>query len=432
VLRGVGLDFGTTNSAVAVVRQNGAVELARFAVNGQRGETFRSVLYFSPEESLRDGRPRVLTGHRAIDAYLADTTHGRLIQSIKSYLASPRFKRTEIFQQTYTLEQLIATLLQSLRVEAESQFGSIVKPVVVGRPVHFGGAKEESDDLFALSRLRAAVAGAGFEEVVFEYEPVAAACKYQMSLDHEELVLIADFGGGTSDFSLIRLDPWRRMKAGAASQILGSDGLGIAGDVFDGRMVRKLVSTKLGLGSRYRSAFGHVLPVPSWLFQNLERWHHLSFLKSKKNMQLLREIGADALEPRKIDALIHIIEEDLGYPLYGSIESTKLELSEQLVSLLVFNDDPVAIEESVSREQFSEWIGKEVSQISHRIDRLLRKCGVTPRDIDSVFMTGGSSFVPAIRSIFETKFGASARLRKGDELTSVAQGLAIRAAEAFG
>jgi hypothetical chaperone protein len=283
----------------------------------------------------------------------------------------------------------------------------------------------------ALSRLRTALSGAGFEDVIFEYEPVAAAYKYQMSLDHEELVLIADFGGGTSDFSLIRLKPRKRKEALEANEILGSDGVGIAGDTFDGKMVRELVSPKVGLGSRYRSAFGHILPVPSWLFQNLERWHFLSFLKSGKNMQLLREIRADALEPHKIDALIHIVENDLGYPLYRAIEQAKLQLSEQPVSLFAFNEHPVEIEEKLNRQQFAAWIDSELSQISNCIDRLLRRCAVTARDVDAVFMTGGSSFVPAIRELFENKFGGPARLRKGDELTSVAQGLAIRAAEAF-
>jgi hypothetical chaperone protein len=428
--RGVGLDFGTTNSAMAFAKQDGTVELATFDFNGEAKKTFRSVLYFGAEESVAGSRPHVATGHQAIEEYLAAPTHGRLIQSIKSYLASRLFKHTDIFQDTYTLEQLIALLLQSLRDRAESQFGVIGKqPVVVGRPVHFSGAGDEADDAFALSRLRAALERSGFEKVVFEYEPVAAAYKYQMGLDHEELVLIADFGGGTSDFSLIRLQSWRAGNNLESSEILGSDGVGIAGDSFDSKMVRELVSPKVGLNSRYRSAFGHVLRVPSWIFRNLERWHYLSFLKSKKNLELLREIRADALEPEKIQALIHIVDNDLGYPLYNAVEETKLSLSENPVSPFVFQDRPVDIEEKISRQQFDQWISPELSMISDCIDRLLQRCHVGPRDIDAVFITGGSSFVPAIRQIFSSKFGGPARLRKGDELTSVAQGLAIRAAQ---
>jgi hypothetical chaperone protein len=428
--RGVGLDFGTTNSAMAFAQQDGTVELVAFDCNGEAKRTFRSVLYFSAEEAAAGSRPHVATGDQAIEEYLAARTHGRLIQSIKSYLASRLFKHTDILQHTYTLEQLIALLLQSLREKAESQFGAIRKqPVVVGRPVHFSGAKDESDDAYALSRLRAALTGSGFENVVFEYEPVAAAYKYRMGLDHEELVLIADFGGGTSDFSLIRLQSWRAGKSLEASEILGSDGVGIAGDTLDSKVVRELVSPKVGLNSRYRSAFGHVLRVPSWIFRNLERWHYLSFLKSKKNLELLREISADALEPEKIRALIHIVDNDLGYPLYQAVEETKLDLSDNPTSLFVFRDHPVNIEEKVQRPQFDQWIRPELGMISDCVDRLLARCHIGAQDIDAVFMTGGSSFVPAIRQLFARKFGGPGRLRQGEELTSVAQGLALRAAE---
>ena len=301
----------------------------------------------------------------------------RLIQSIKSYLASRLFKHTDIFQHTYTLEQLIALLLQSLREKAESQFGVIGKqPVVVGRPVHFSGAKDDSDDAYALSRLRAALEGSGFENVVFEYEPVAAAYKYRMGLDHGELVLIADFGGGTSDFSLIRLQSWQAGRSLEASEILGSDGIGVAGDTFDSKVVRELVSPKVGLNSSYRSAFGHVLRVPSWIFRNLERWHYLSFLKSKKNLELLREISADALEPEKIRAFIHIVDNDLGYPLYKAVEETKLDLSDNQASQFAFQDHPVSIEQEVGRQQFDQWISPDLGVISHCVDRLLGRCHV--------------------------------------------------------
>jgi hypothetical chaperone protein len=427
--RGVGLDFGTTNSAMAFA-QDGTVELATFDGNAGPKRTFRSVLYFSADESVAGTRPHVASGEQAIEEYLAAPGHGRLIQSIKSYLASRLFKHTEIFQNTYTLEQLIALLLQSLRAIAESQFGVIGKqPVVVGRPVHFSGAKDQSDDAYALSRLRAALAAAGFEDVVFEYEPVAAAYKYRMGLDHQELVLIADFGGGTSDFSLIRLQSRQASKSLEASEILGSDGIGVAGDTFDSKVVRELVSPKVGLNSSYRSAFGHVLRVPSWIFRNLERWHYLSFLKSKKNRELLREISADALEPEKIAALIHVVEHDLGYPLYKAVEAMKLDLSQNPLAPFVFQDHPLVIQEKVQRPQFDHWIHPELGMISDCVDRLLGKCHVSPQDTDAVFMTGGSSFVPAVRQLFARKFGGPERLRQGDELTAVAQGLALRAAE---
>ncbi len=146
-------------------------------------------------------------GRTRSKAYLNARMPGRLIQSTKSYLASRLFSRTQIFNQTFSLEELIGTLLRYLRKSAEAQFGDLGGKLVVGRPVHFSGTKDPKDDDFAVARLRKAFANAGFDEVHFLPEPVAAAYKYRQQLDHDELVLIADFGGGTSDFSLVKLQP---------------------------------------------------------------------------------------------------------------------------------------------------------------------------------------------------------------------------------
>jgi hypothetical chaperone protein len=295
------------------------------------------------------------------------------------------------------------------------------------RPVHFSGARDEADDEFAVNRLRAAFGNAGFTNVRFLPEPIAAAYKYQQRLDHEELVLIADFGGGTSDFSLVQLQSSSAGKA--QSSVIGTDGVGMAGDTFDSKMVRNLVAPMLGLGSKYKSQFGKVLPVPNWLYEHLERWHYLSFLKTKKNMELLRQIRFQALERQKIDALIDLVDHDLGYRLYQSIERTKCALSEEAQTQFRFHEATVVIENPVSRSQFEDWIDPEVSQISRCVDRLLTTCNVAPQDVDAIFMTGGSSFVPVIRRLFEHKFGSETPIRAGQEFTSVAEGLAIHALE---
>jgi hypothetical chaperone protein len=166
--------------------------------------------------------------------------------------------------------------------------------------------------------------------------------------------------------------------------------------------------------------------VPSWLYTNLERWHYLSFLKSKKTMDMLAELRSQACEPEKLAALIHVIEHDLGYQLYRTVEHTKIELSAQEESALRFRDATLAIEQPVGRDEFERWIGNEIAAIATCIDRLLDRTGVAPPDVSSVFMTGGSSFVPAVRRLFEARFGA-ARVRTGGELTAVARGLALRA-----
>lgn len=193
-----GLDFGTTNSALALATADNRVQLAQFSGT----PAFRSILYFDEQEAGRSASVRVVAGPDAIASYLHAKTPGRLIQSMKSYLASRLFSQTQIFGETYALEELIGILLRYLRKSAEVQFGDLGSTLVVGRPVQFSGTKDQADDEFAVNRLRAAFANAGFEKVQFLPEPVAAAYKYQQRLDHDELVLIADFGGGTGD------SPW--------------------------------------------------------------------------------------------------------------------------------------------------------------------------------------------------------------------------------
>ena len=203
-IRTVGLDFGTTNSALAVVHTDGTVQLATFQDNGQVSTTFRSVLYFLHPEEDDYGEPHVVAGPQAIRSYLRADPKGRFMQSIKSFLASRLFERTHVFTRMYTLEDLIAIIVRALRTAAEAQFGDLGTAVVVGRPVHFAGAQQPEDEALALQRLRTALHASGFDQVTFEFEPVAAAYAYGQQLDREEVVLIADCGGGTSDLSLLR------------------------------------------------------------------------------------------------------------------------------------------------------------------------------------------------------------------------------------
>jgi len=221
-------------------------------------------------------------------------------------------------------------------------------------------------------------------------------------------------------------------KTEPTSQVLGTDGVGIAGDAFDSKLVRRLIAPMLGLGSAYRSQFGNLLPVPNWLYEHLERWHYLSFLKTRKNLDLLRQIHFQSLEAKKIAALIQLVDNDLGYRLYQAVEQTKCQLSESVVGEFRFSEAAIAIAESVRRAEFENWIARELQQISECIDQLLSRCNAAPHDVDAIFMTGGSSFVPAIRRIFENKFGSGVPIRVGQEFTSVAEGLAIYALELLG
>jgi len=305
-----------------------------------------------------------------------------------------------------------------LRKIAERKFGPFEGTIGVGRPVRYSNANDEADNDFALDRVRLALEKAGIGPVEFEYEPVAAAYFYASRLDHDELLFIGDFGGGTSDFSLLHVGPRERA-------ILGTEGVALAGDAFDSRMVRHLVSPMLGQGSEYRS-LEKILPMPIWVYSDLERWHYLSLLKSNDTIQMLRSIRHNSFQPEQLDALLHVIQDDLGFYLHRSIQATKSALSSEDTGFFQFNDGVVKIEAGLTRSQFEEWIEEELRMIRGCVERLLANSGVSPKDVDHVFLTGGSSLVPAVRLIFESIFGAS-KLTGGSEFTSVAQGLALRA-----
>jgi len=421
----IGIDFGTTNSSIALARESGGVQLANYPFAGELTDSYRSLLYL--EQAREAGRDTLKswTGPAGIERYLEAENKGRLIQSLKSFLSSRTLKTTEVFGRRRTLEELIARILKDLRGHAERQFGVQVKSAVVGRPVRFVGAENAGDDEYAETRLREAFRVAGFETVEFEMEPVAAAYYYESTLEHDELILIGDFGGGTSDFSLIHVGPTIRRRGRKPQDLLGNSGVGIAGDAFDAKIVRKLVSPVLGAGTQLRS-MDKILPVPVWMYAKVEKWHHLSFLRTKETMNMLRSVEAQAVEPEKIAALVHLIREDLGYQLHRSVQAVKCELSEQPAGTFRFSDGVLELEEKVERQAFETWIGEELSQIGECVDGLLKDCGVCAGQVDKVFLTGGSSFVPAVRRIFETRFGTD-RIRAGNEFTSVARGLALKA-----
>jgi hypothetical chaperone protein len=431
----IGIDFGTTNSSIALALPAGAVDLVRFPTILGSTESFRSVLYL--EQHKHAGRTQIksFTGPSGIEHYLDAEHKGRLIQSLKSYLSSRNLSGTEVFGRRYTVEDLISRILTDLRLRAEQQFGQPIRHATVGRPVRFVGAETAEDDAFAVERLTKAFVHAGFESVDFEMEPIAAAYSYESTLDHDELLLIGDFGGGTSDFSLLHAGPGVRARGRRANDLLGNSGLGLAGDSFDARIVRKLVSPALGSDSFERS-YAHaadrpasIIPaVPAWIYANLERWHYLSFLKTRNVSEILKSARARAQEPEKIAALINLVDEDLGYQLHQAVQRLKIELSHEESADFKFRDGSMDILARVTRAEFEGWISEDLQAIERCIDALIESSNVKAHEVDRVFLTGGSSFVPAVRRIFEERFTA-ARVRTGNEFTSVARGLALRAQE---
>lgn len=411
----IGIDFGTTNSAVAVADGSGNVRMASLPVPGGDATTWRSVLYFEPGGQLS-------AGPAAIARYLETSGEGRLVQSIKSHLASDSFSATTIFGRRWLLEDMIAAFLRKIREGCGFELG---RRCVIGRPVRYWGAEDDADDARAVTRMRAALGKAGFDEVVFEYEPNGAAARYSAGLDHEELIVVADYGGGTTDFSVVRVGP----KISGPEAILATGGIAVSGDAFDARIIDAVVAPALGRGTSYRVEMGAEAPVPAWLYGHLRRWHYLSFLKSLETQRLLARVVQGTVAPELIDRLVTVIEEDLGLALHRGVEGCKVRLSRAEGDRVTVGEG-LGLDVPVARAAFEGWIEEDLNGIDGTLSRVLGDAGVEASEVDRVFATGGSSLVPVVRQRLARRFGEE-KLVGGDELTSVAWGLAVRARQQF-
>ena len=417
----LGLDFGTTNSVVALGDGAGGSSLAVFAAPGGPSPTFRSALSF--QAAPNDPAERVVeAGPWAIDAYAEDPLDTRFIQSFKTYGASPLFSETTILRKRFSFEDLLAAFLLKLQSHGGEALKSLPPRVIVGRPVAFAGASPDPD--LALRRYQDALRRLGFEDIWYAYEPVAAAFFFARQLTADATVLVADFGGGTSDFSIVRFE---RRGGRIVSKGLANSGVGVAGDAFDYRIIDNLVSPALGKGSSYR-AFDNVLPIPNRYYTAFARWEQLALLRQSKDMRDIRGLERTALEPDKIAALIEVLDENYGYPLYRAVSALKEQLSASQQGRFAFQAGGVDITADVTRRDFESWIAPELAAMDAAVGAALDRAALTEAGIDKVFLTGGSSFVPAVRRLFERRFGA-AKLEGGSELVSIASGLALIGAE---
>jgi len=412
----LGIDFGTTNTVLALLNPDGTTTTARFGSQ----DVFRSVLCFWSENyglgTAQGSRLRYEAGPAAIEAYLDDPLDSRLIMSMKTYLAQRSFVETRIFGCRFTLEALIATFLGRFLAAAGVDPAGL--RVIAGRPVRFAG--ERTDDDFGESRLRAAFAEAGMATLDIAYEPEGAGYRFARTLNAPATVLIGDFGGGTSDFSLLRFVPGPKGSGGV--EPLGHSGVGIAGDVFDYRIIDHVISPRLGKGATYRVMGGADLPVPPEWYSSFARWHRLSLMKNPRTLREMREVMAGTRDPHRLANLIALIEDEMGYRLYQTVSAAKAALSTAEETRLSFHHQDLALDIAITREQFEGWIAADIAQFATAVDRVLDEAG-RPH-VDHVFLTGGTSFVPAVRRLFDERFGAH-RVSTGGEFVSVAEGLAL-------
>jgi hypothetical chaperone protein len=419
--RALGLDFGTTNTVLSWAHSHAPADPVVFSFLSNRLFSFRSALTFWNEGD--DDHPHAMSdgGPWAIQRFIELAGDCRFIQSLKSFAASRLFDQTYIYARAWRFEELFERFFRHVREHAHPQLDALPRDVVVGRPVEYAGSSRP-DAALAMERYRAGLAPFGFERIRQVYEPVAAAFFYAQSLEDSATVLVADFGGGTTDFSVIHFDVGR---SGLHAKALGHSGVGIAGDRFDYRLIDHVVLPQLGKGTTYRS-MGRSLEMPRSCFAGFAQWHELSVMKSSRDFRDFKDVARFADAPQLVGRFVRLVESDQGYTLYKAVSDTKEALSREEAAEFRFAGPGFEIRQIVTRPEFESWIEPELEAIEEALDRALAASSIAAADVDRVFLTGGSSFVPAVRRIFERRFGED-RMESGNEFVSIANGLATLA-----
>lgn len=410
-----GVDFGTSNSTVGCHRPG---QPALLPLEDGR-PTLPSVVFFNADENT------VLFGRAALIDYLAGH-EGRLMRSLKSLLGTPLIdSQTEIDGRALPFRELIALFVRELKRRAEQAAGQSFTQAVLGRPVRFIDDDDAADGL-AQATLEEIARAAGFRDVVFQYEPIAAAFDYELRIDREELVLIADIGGGTSDFSLVRLGPARAKKDDRHDDILANAGVHIGGTDFDKYLSLTAAMPLLGLGSKLNNG----LEVPSGHYFNLATWHTINFAYTQKVWREVQDLARQASERDKLALLLKLIEQHDGHWLAMQVEEGKIALSNQGVATLPLDRLGPHLQLALERASFDSAISHLVNNIENTVRGLLAQAGIAADEIDTVFFTGGSSGVPSLRQKI-AQLMPSARRVEGDLFGSIGTGLALDAARRF-
>ncbi|WP_375272443.1 Hsp70 family protein [Sphingomonas sp.] len=418
--RTAGLDFGTTNTVLAVNHAAGTTPNVLMLDPDVGGSVFRSALCFWQDEDAPGGL-MVEAGPAAIREYLEYPDGSRFLQSFKSVAASASFDAAPVFNKRFAFDELGRVFLDKLSAQADGALGSLDR-LIVGRPVRYAGARP--DPVLARARYDAMFQGRA-DHIAYVFEPLAAAFSHAARVSEPATLLVADFGGGTSDFSVVRVE---RPGAERRCVPLGHAGVGIAGDRFDYRIVDRLVLPLLGKGGSYRS-FDKVLEIPGGYFADFADWSKLALMRNRRTLGELERLRRSAVDPEAIGRMIALIEHEQGFALYDAVGRLKRALSNADEAEFRFSGGDLEIAQVVTRAEFERWIADDVARMAAAVDEALADACVETGAIDRVFLTGGTSLVPAVRRLFEQRFGA-ARIESGGELTSIAHGLALIAREA--
>ena len=404
-----GLDFGTSNSAIGVVRDGTAV----LAPVEARNTLMPSAVFFDYET-----KGRVLFGDEAIAAYVG-RTEGRLMRALKSILGSPLIdEETSLGGRKVPLTHVVEILVRHLKGKAEAFAGQEITSVVHGRPVRFVDDDDKADAR-AQAVLETIARRAGFRDVTFVYEPIAAAHHYEQSIQSEELALIADIGGGTSDFSIIRVGPQHRGRADRSRDVLANAGVRVGGTDFDTALSLAAVMPLLGLGTQLVEKD---LPMPNALYHQLAVWATINFAYTYRNERDVAELVSLACEPEKVARLLTVMRQGLGHRVAFAVEDAKIELSAQDRAAVPLTFLESGLAATAQRVDFDRAIRARTDRLYKAASDCIRAAGLGAAAIDTIFLTGGSSRVPAVRAAIG-RAAPSARLAGGSDLLSVALGL---------
>lgn len=412
-----GIDFGTSNSTVGIV-EKGAARLA--PVEGA-DVTIPSAIFFNFEDG------HTYFGRRAIEDYTLNS-EGRLMRSLKSVLGTSLIhEKTRIKARTMVFSDIIGLVLGHLKACLDAALDTDVEQVVLGRPVRFVD-EDEAADRHAQDELEKAARKQGFKHIAFQFEPIAAALDYEQSVAREELALIADIGGGTSDFSIVRVSPEARRKADRRGDVLANTGVHVGGTDFDRLLSMARAMPELGYMTPTKDGKRN-LPV-SYFF-DLATWQRINSLYSNKAMTDLKQIRYDAARPELIERMIDIVEHRQGHALAGRVERAKIDLAQGNGSAIDLGLAGGKVEVALTAGMLDEAIGSAVERIDATVERTLGDAGLAAGDIDTLFMTGGSTGIPAVHTAIARRF-PQARVVKGDVFGSVGLGLALDAGRKFG
>ncbi len=408
-----GLDFGTSNSALSIYDTD----------KGELLTTLRlpSLLYFT--DAQEGGQPLKYTvGEEAVSQYIEEGMKGRFMKSVKRILPRSSFSETKVFTKRMTASDLVTLIIAELKQQADTLIGEEVNRVVLGRPVHFDDDDPALDTL-AQERLLRAAQQAGFTDIVLQYEPIAAAFAYERTLRQKERVLVGDLGGGTTDFTIIDLDPGRHNTTNRQQDILATGGIYIGGDNFDSEFMWKRGTPHFGFGVQYESMPGKFLDLPLSFFNNITTWEKMNFFNSLKVRNEISRLYPRTKYDARVKNLMSLIDHNLGYKLFQSIEQVKIQLSSEAATRFTFSDSGISINEPIALNDYNSIIARDVQRIETYLNGFLADHHIAPAQIDTVFLTGGTSLVNAIQDLFKRKFPTS-NINSGDNFISVSKGLA--------